>query len=91
MNLPDGQKGQWLGGFNVSNIGAKVKYTESGREDFIPTNLRTGIGYNWTLDRYNRVTILLDVNKLLVPTRPLRDLLDEDNDGDRYEILRHGR
>ena len=88
MNLPDGQKGQWLGGFNVSNIGAKVKYTESGREDFIPTNLRTGIGYNWTLDRYNRVTILLDVNKLLVPTRPLRDLLDEDNDGDRYEILK---
>ena len=23
-----------------------------------------------------------------MPTRPLRDLLDEDNDGDRYEILK---
>ena len=87
LNLPDGQKGQWLGGLNISNIGAKVKYTESGDEDFIPTNLKLGVGYNWILYRYNRVVVLFDVNKLLVPTQPVRDLLDADGDGDRYEII----
>ena len=89
-NLPDGQKGQWLGGMNISNIGAKVKYTESGDADFIPTNMKLGLGYNWSLDRYNRVVALFDVNKLLVPTQPLRDLLDEDGDGDRNEIVENG-
>ncbi len=87
LNLPDGQKGQWLGGLNISNIGAKVKYTESGDADFIPTNLKAGVGFNWILDRYNRVVVLFDVNKLLVPTQPVRDLLDVDGDGDRYEII----
>ena len=87
LNLPDGQKGQWLGGLNISNIGAKVKYTESGDADFIPTNLKLGVGYNWILDRYNLVVVLFDVNKLLVPTQPVRDLLDADGDGDRYEII----
>ena len=87
LNLPDGQKGQWLGGLNISNIGAKVKYTESGDADFIPTNLKLGVGYNWILDRFNRVVVLFDVNKLLVPTQPVRDLLDADGDGDRYEII----
>tara|TARA_Y100000389_G_C17448648_1_gene513237 strand:- start:423 stop:1628 length:1206 start_codon:yes stop_codon:yes gene_type:complete len=89
-NLPDGQKGQWLGGLNVSNIGAKVKYTESGDADFIPTNFKIGAGYNWSLDKYNRVVVLFDINKLLVPTQPRRDLLDEDGDGDRNEILENG-
>ena len=87
LNLPDGQKGQWLGGLNISNIGAKVKYTESGDADFIPTNLKAGVGFNWILDRYNRVVVLFDVNKLLVPTQPVRDLLDVDGDGDRNEII----
>ena len=86
-NLPDGQKGQWLGGLNISNIGSKVKYTESGDADFIPTNMKLGVGYNWSLDRYNRVVALFDVNKLLVPTQPRRDLSDDDGDGDRNEIL----
>ena len=87
LNLPDGQKGQWLGGLNISNLGAKVKYTESGDAYFIPTNMKVGLGYNWILDRYNRVVVLFDINKLLVPTQPVRDLLDVDGDGDRYEII----
>lgn len=86
-NLPDGQRGQVLGGFNISNIGAKVKYSESGQADFLPTNLKLGLGYNWELDNYNRMVLVFDVNKLLVPTKPIRDVYDEDNDGDRSEIL----
>jgi len=46
-----------------------------------------GGGFNWKLDKYNRLTLLTDVNKLMVPTKPERDLLDADNDGDRSEII----
>ena len=49
-----------------------------------------GVGYNWSLDKYNRVVALFDINKLLVPTQPRRDLMDEDGDGDRNEILQNG-
>lgn len=87
FSMPDGQRGQWVGGLTLSNIGAKIKYSESGAADFIPTNMRAGAGFNWTLDKYNRVSFLTDVNKLLVPTQPTRDLLDVDNDGDRTEII----
>ena len=87
FSMPDGQRGQWVGGLTLSNIGAKIRYSESGAADFIPTNMRGGAGFNWTLDKYNRVSFLTDVNKLLVPTQPTRDLLDADNDGDRSEII----
>ena len=87
FSMPDGQRGQWVGGLTLSNIGAKIRYSESGAADFIPTNMRGGAGFNWTLDKYNRVSFLTDVNKLLVPTQPTRDLLDADNDGDRSKII----
>ena len=87
FSMPDGQRGQWVGGLTLSNIGAKNPYSESGAADFIPTNMRGGAGFNWTLDKYNRVSFLTDVNKLLVPTQPTLDLLDADNDGDRSEII----
>ena len=87
FSMPDGQRGQWVGGLTLSNIGAKIRYSESGASDFIPTNMRLGGGFNWKLDRYNRITLLTDINKLLVPTKPLRDLLDTNNNGDRSEII----
>jgi hypothetical protein len=57
-------------GLNVSNIGAKVSYTETVAKDFIPTNLRLGFAFETELDQYNSLGILLDFNKLLVPTPP---------------------
>jgi hypothetical protein len=87
FSMPDGQRGQWVGGLTLSNIGAKIRYSESGESDFIPTNMRLGGGFNWKLDKYDRLTLLTDVNKLMVPTKPERDLLDADNDGDRSEII----
>lgn len=55
-------------GLNLSNIGAKISYTNSANRDFIPTNLRTGVAFTSALDQYNKVTFTADVNKLLVPT-----------------------
>ncbi|WP_456377431.1 type IX secretion system outer membrane channel protein PorV [Lutibacter sp.] len=60
--------GVWRGGFNISNIGPKVSYTDDGQENFIPTNLRIGSGFDFILDSYNKVSVNLEFNKLLVPT-----------------------
>ena len=60
--------GIWRGGFNISNIGPKVSYTDDGQENFIPTNVRIGGGFDFILDSYNKVSVNLEFNKLLVPT-----------------------
>lgn len=58
-------------GFNISNIGAKISYTENTEKDFLPTNLRIGFGYTLEFDKYNSLGVYLDFNKLLVPTPPV--------------------
>lgn len=55
-------------GINISNIGSKMSYNKSGKNDFLPTNLRLGTGWEINLDQYNKITFALDLNKLLVPT-----------------------
>ncbi|MCK5816027.1 MAG: type IX secretion system outer membrane channel protein PorV [Flavobacteriaceae bacterium] len=65
--------GRWRAGFNISNIGPKVSYTDGGKENFIPTNLKLGGGFDFIFDDYNKVTALVEVTKLLVPTPPIRD------------------
>jgi len=65
--------GRWRGGFNISNIGPRVSFTDTGQKNFIPTNLRIGGGFDFILDEYNTITANLEFNKLLVPTPPLRD------------------
>ncbi len=55
-------------GLNMSNIGQKVSYSTEDNEDFIPGNLRLGSALKTNLDAFNSVTLLVDINKLLVPT-----------------------
>lgn len=54
----------------ISNLGAKITYTDQTARDFIPTNLRIGGALTMDLDEYNQIMFTTDVNKLLVPTRP---------------------
>ena len=61
-------------GVNISNIGSKMTYTDSKEPDFIPTNLRIGTAGTIELDKYNKLTLAIDLNKLLVPTPPKYDL-----------------
>ena len=58
-------------GINISNIGAKIAYTETGTKNFIPTNLRLGPGIKLKLNDFNELAFNLDLNKLLVPTPPI--------------------
>lgn len=60
--------GIWRGGFNISNIGPKVSYSNDGEENFVPTNLKLGGGFEFIFDNYNKFTLNAEVNKLLVPT-----------------------
>jgi hypothetical protein len=60
-------------GLNVSNIGAKISYTNDAIKDFIPINLRIGQSLTFVLDDYNSFSFLTDINKLLVPTPPVYD------------------
>jgi len=60
-------------GVDISNIGPKLSYTTTGNCYFLPTNLKIGIANTWYLDDENEVTFAFDVNKLLVPTPPIRD------------------
>ena len=57
-------------GFNFSNIGARISYTNSTQRDFIPMNLRIGPSLKIDLDQYNSMEFMIDINKLLVPTPP---------------------
>jgi len=67
-----GFNGRWRGGYNISNIGPKVSYSDDGNSNFIPTNLRLGGGFDFILDGSNVVALTLEFNKLLVPTPPVR-------------------
>lgn len=60
-------KSDFAAGINISNIGAKISYDGTNKE-FIPTNLKLGAAYTKDLDAYNKFSVALDVNKLLVPT-----------------------
>ncbi len=65
-----GYKVNYAFGAAITNIGNKMTYTTAQYENFIPTNLRIG-GYGQVeIDKYNSIALLLDFNKLLVPTQP---------------------
>ncbi len=55
-------------GFNVSNIGPRLKYDEGGQMNFIPTNLKIGSGITSSFDSDNSLTFNIEFNKLLVPS-----------------------
>jgi len=60
--------GIWRLGFNLSNIGPRMKYEELGKENFIPTNLKLGSAFDFIFDSSNKLSLNLELNKLLVPS-----------------------
>lgn len=57
-----------------SNLGAKLSYSDDDTDnEFLPANLRIGGRYTNRIDNYNKISVLLDFNKLLVPTPPITD------------------
>lgn len=57
-------------GLNINNIGSKISYGGDDNSEFLPANLRLGLGVVIPFNEYNRLGIYGDANKLLVPTWP---------------------
>lgn len=70
---------QWSLGWNISNIGTKVSYNHGDNPAFLPTTLRIGTTFAFPIADYHTLALSLDLNKLLVPTRPR--LKDYEADG----------
>lgn len=60
--------GIWRAGFNISNMGPRMKYEELGKNNFIPTNLKIGSAFDFIFDSSNKLSLNLELNKLLVPS-----------------------
>lgn len=73
---------QFSWGFDISNIGTKVSYDHGTTHAFLPTNLRLGANFMFPLADYHTLAFGLDLNKLLVPTKPrLEDYVNADGQG----------
>jgi len=77
--------GRFRAGFAIQNLGPKFKYDDGGRENFQPTNLRLGAGFDFIFDEYNKLGITAEVAKLLVPTPPQFGFVDTDGDGEQTQ------
>lgn len=75
-----GRSGTWSFGATLTNLGTKISYSkDQDNKYFIPSNLGIGGAYTYHLnDDKHRLTMAVDVNKLLVPTP---DATDEDDNG----------
>ncbi|QBZ97606.1 type IX secretion system outer membrane channel protein PorV [Flavobacterium sangjuense] len=82
-------------GFNFQNMGPKINYDAGASDDnsanFLPANLRIGAGYDFILDDFNKVTLSVELAKLLVPTPQYRvdpvsvEPVDLNGDGDNTD------
>lgn len=74
-------------GLNISNIGAKISYTDNASQrskDFIPINMKLGSSLKINMDEVNSFAIMVDLNKLLVPTPP--QYLIDNNGNPVYDV-----
>jgi hypothetical protein len=90
-------KSELTAGFNISNIGNKLSYTDNAAPEarnFLPMNLKLGSGLKMNLDDANTFAITADLNKLLVPTPPRYKYDSNGNilkDGNGERIIEAGK
>ncbi|WP_345948735.1 type IX secretion system outer membrane channel protein PorV [Mucilaginibacter sp. PAMB04274] len=68
-----GKQAQLSFGATASNLGTKMSFSTNGQSYFLPANLRLGVADTWFLENNSHFTLTLDINKLMVPTPPIRD------------------
>ena len=55
-------------GAAITNIGNKMVYGDPNVASFLPTQLRLGTAITREIDTYNKITLVFDATKLLVPS-----------------------
>lgn len=53
-------------GFNVSNVGPKVAFIDVAQADPMPTNMKMGLNFRLVDGEHNKLSVVADMNKLLV-------------------------
>ncbi|MBU0528952.1 PorV/PorQ family protein, partial [bacterium] len=66
-------------GATITNIGPKVSFIDPAQADPQPTNFTLGLKYQVLNSEYNKLSVVWDINKLLVASYP-----DMDWDGDGF-------
>jgi len=64
-------------GFNFQNMGPKISYDAGQSQEnanFLPAQMRLGGAYDFILDDFNKVSVSVEFDKLLVPTPQSADL-----------------
>ncbi|OGX85866.1 hypothetical protein BEN47_14250 [Hymenobacter lapidarius] len=55
-------------GASITNIGNKITYTDPNNPSFLPTTLKLGTAITREIDQFNKITLVFDASKLLVPS-----------------------
>ena len=55
-------------GASLLNLGNKMTYTDPTNPSFLPTTLKLGTAITREIDQYNKITLVFDASKLLVPS-----------------------
>ncbi len=71
--------GQYNLGFNLTNMGPKIQYSDSEQADPIPTLIRLGQALTLEFDAYNKITLATDASKILVRQRVTEKCIDEND------------
>lgn len=79
QTMSEERQGTFSAGAVLSNAGSKITYSQE-RKDFIPINLGIGGAYEYQVDKFNKITGELDLNKTLVPAPKYVT----DNNGNSY-------
>lgn len=68
--VADNNRG-WTAGLSLSNLGSKIGYTDdANNKDYLPASLGIGAAYTEVWDEDNKMTFVLQADKLLVPKIP---------------------
>ncbi len=68
-----GRVTQWNLGLSIVNLGPKTTHTTNNFDNFIPITLRFGSALSTQLSPNSKVTWIVDISKLMVPTPPVID------------------
>jgi len=73
-------------GFNLSNIGPSIQYTDNAQKDPLPTVLRAGWAFTTELDSrgYNTLTIANDISKIMARNERVSG---DGEGGDTFEAM----
>lgn len=81
-----GNDAEWALGASLNNMGTPVSYTVDAEKTPIPSNLRLGGRFTYNINEYHSFSAHLDLNKLLVPTPPVMDMVHRDSTGEEVVI-----